>query len=291
MDAGEARDPPDFWSGKRAWDLPRRNRFRVLAVAGSPDDRASSPAHDDGDDDGAAVAVDATAVASDAAAVAADVAADVAAAEVAAAVAADVAAAVADIAAVAVGTDTGTGIGIGTAATGTGIGMGDWAGVFGAAALPGPAVPYRWDDMYHQKPGLAVCLHVVSNHFVPSFIRHRSSLFMRLGAAEQLSRLPHVFLLCVWTHRIYLFLCLFLSFFFYPSTLYSVYSLEPISPPIVCSTEMKVHRPTEKLYGRDEGKENKTKEKREEERIESLGEESNFSRSTSISQIDQRATD
>lgn len=35
--------------------------------------------------------------------------------------------------------------------------IGGWVGVFGAA-LPGPAVPYRWDDMYHQKPGLAVCL-------------------------------------------------------------------------------------------------------------------------------------
>lgn len=38
-----------------------------------------------------------------------------------------------------------------------GFDIGGWVGVFGAA-LPGPAVPYRWDDMYHQKPGLAVCL-------------------------------------------------------------------------------------------------------------------------------------
>lgn len=197
-----------------------------MAVADSPDDRASSPAHDDGDDDGAAVAVDATAVASDAAAVAAAVA-DVAAADVVAAVAeavADVAAAaavaaaaVADIAAAAVA--VGTDIGIETAATGTGIGMGDWAGVFGAAALPGPAVPYRWDDMYHQKPGLAVCLHVVSNHFVPSFIRHRSSLFMRLGAAEQLSRLPPLRL-----DPPYISLSLSLSFFLFLSE-YSIFCI------------------------------------------------------------------
>jgi len=185
-------DPPDFWSGERAWDLPRRNRFRVLAVADSSDDRASSPAHDD-DDDGAAVAVDATAVASGAAA---DDAAAVAAAAVVAAV----------------GIDTGMDIGIGTAATGTGIDIGDWAGVFGAAGLPGPAVPYRWDDMYHQKPGLAVCLHVVFNHF--HFYRH-SFVTIRdaAGATEQLSRLPHVFLLCVWTHRISF--RLFLSFFLF----------------------------------------------------------------------------
>lgn len=155
-------DPPDFWSGKRAWDLPRRNRFRVLAVADSSDDRASSPAHDD-DDDGAAVAVDATAVASGAA---------------------DVAVAAAVVAAV--GIDTGMDIGIGTAATGTGIDIGDWAGVFGAAGLPGPAVPYRWDDMYHQKPGLAVCLHVVFNHFVPSFVRHCSYCGQRDGATLSL---------------------------------------------------------------------------------------------------------
>lgn len=66
-----------------------------------------------------------------------------------------VAAAAVDVAA---GIDMGMDIGIGTA-TGTGIDIGDWVGVFGAA-LPGPVVPYRWDDMYHQKPGLAVCLHV-----------------------------------------------------------------------------------------------------------------------------------
>lgn len=131
-----------------------------MAVADSFDDRESSPAHDD-DDDGAAVAVDATAVASGATAAAAAV--------VAAAADTDM--------------DTCLDIGIGTAATGIGIDIGDWAGVFGAAALPGPAVPYRWDDMYHQKPGLAVCLHVVFNHFVyrHSFV---SSLTLR---PEQLS--------------------------------------------------------------------------------------------------------
>lgn len=132
-------------------------------MAGSSDDRVSSPAHDD-DDDGAAVAVDATAVASGAAAVAV---------------------------AAAAGIDTGMDIGIGTAATGTGIDIGDWAGVFGAAGLPGPAVPYRWDDMYHQKPGLAVCLHVVFNHFVLSFVRHCSCCGQRDGAIlSSSSRLP-----------------------------------------------------------------------------------------------------
>lgn len=176
-----------IWQESLTWDLPRRNRFRVLAVADSSDDRASSPAHDD-DDDGAAVAVDATAVASGAAAAAA-------------------------AAAVAVGTDTGMDIGIGTAATGTGIDIGDWVGVFGVAGLPGPAVPYRWDDMYHQKPGLAVCLHVVFNHFVLSFIRYRSCCGQRGGAT--LSRFPHVFLLCVWTHRISLRLFLSFSLFEY----------------------------------------------------------------------------
>jgi len=102
--------------------------------------------------DDAVAAADATTVANDDAAAAA------------AAVAVVVVVAPAD------GTDTGTGmgIGIGTAATGTGIDIGDWVGVFGAA-LPGPVVPYRWDDMYHQKPGLAVCLYVVFNHFVSSF--------------------------------------------------------------------------------------------------------------------------
>lgn len=187
------------------------------AADDSPDDRASSPANVDADDDGAAV--DATAVANDAAAVAAAAAAVVVAADVAAAaVAADVA--VAPVAAAAADTDTGMDIGIGTAATGIGIDIGDWAGVFGAAALPGPAVPYRWDDMYHQKPGLAVCLHVVSNHFVPSFIRYRSSSVFHhaAGAAEQLSLIfltsssfasgPTVSLF------LFLFFCLFLSFSF-----------------------------------------------------------------------------
>lgn len=131
--------------------------------------------------DDAVAAADATAVASD-----------------------DAAAAAAAVAVVAVapaaGTDTGTDIGIGTAATGTGIDIGDWAGVFGAV-LPGPAVPYRWDDMYHQKPGLAVCLYVVFNH---SF-RHSHRHIIRGGRARQsINSLPLVFLLCVWTHRMFL---------------------------------------------------------------------------------------
>lgn len=64
-------------------------------------------------------------------------------------------------------------IGIGTAATGIGTDIGDWTGVFGVV-LPGPAVPYRWDDMYHQKPGLAVCLYVVFNHSFVIRIVHNS---------------------------------------------------------------------------------------------------------------------
>jgi hypothetical protein len=84
-------------------------------------------------------------------------------------------------------------IGIGTAATGTGIDIGDWAGVFGVA-LPGPAVPYRWDDMYHQKPGLAVCLYVVFNHSFVIRIVHNS---LRPARQSKLSSLPLVFLLCV----------------------------------------------------------------------------------------------
>lgn len=141
------------------WNLPRRNRFRVLAAAGSlvADD--------------AVAAVDATAVASD----------DAAAAAVAVAVVAPVA-----------GTDTGTdmGIGIGTAATGTGIDIGDWVGVFGVA-LPGPAVPYRWDDMYHQKPGLAVCLYVVFNHSFRHFASSYNFVGGRRGRAQlSSSRLP-----------------------------------------------------------------------------------------------------
>lgn len=102
-------------------------------------------------------------VADDAAADATTVASDDAAAAAAAV-------AVVDAVAPADGTDTGTGIGIG-----------DWIGVFGAA-LPGPAVPYRWDDMYHQKPGLAVCLYVVFNHFVSSFAFVIQ--FVTAGAAE-----------------------------------------------------------------------------------------------------------
>lgn len=101
-------------------------------------DRASLAHADDDDVGDGGTAGDATAVASDGAVVV----------EAAA------------TAAAAAGIDTGTGIDIGTAATGTGIDIGDWTGVFGVA-LPGPAVPYRWDDMYHQKPGLAVCLYVV----------------------------------------------------------------------------------------------------------------------------------
>lgn len=156
---------------QRTWNLPRRNRFRVLA--------AGSLFADD-----AVAAADATAVAND-----------------------DAAAAAAAVAVVAVGvvapaadTDTGTGtdIGIGTAATGTGIDIGDWVGVFGVV-LPGPAVPYRWDDMYHQKPGLAVCLYVVFNH---SF-RHSHRHIIRDGR-QSANSLPLVFLLCVWTHRMFL---------------------------------------------------------------------------------------
>lgn len=173
-------------------------------MAGSSDDRASSPAHDC-DDDEAAVAVDATAVASGAAAAA-----------VAAAVVA------------AVGTDTGMDIGIGTAATGTGIDIGDWVGVFGAAGLPGPAVPYRWDDMYHQKPGLAVCLHVVFNHFVPSFIHYRSCCGRRGGAILSFSsRLPP---LRLDPPYIYLSVSFFLSL--YSSTLYC---LDPISHRLIAA--------------------------------------------------------
>lgn len=158
---------------QRTWNLPRRNRFRVLAVAGSLFA-----------DDDAVTAADATAVANVDAAAAA-----VAVAPVAVAPAADT------------GNDTGTGIGIGTAATGTGTDIGDWLGVF-EAVLPGPAVPYRWDDMYHQKPGLAVCLYVVFNH---SF-RHSHRHIIRGGwrGAESTNSLPLVFLLCVWTHRIFL---------------------------------------------------------------------------------------
>lgn len=109
------------------------------------DDDRAFPAHDEDDDE--ETAEDATAVASVAGAAAA---------------------------AAGVGTDMGIGIGIGTAATGTGIDIGDWTGVFGVA-LPGAAVPYRWDDMYHQNPGLAVCLHVVFNHsFIILSYRHYS---------------------------------------------------------------------------------------------------------------------
>lgn len=57
---------------------------------------------------------------------------------------------------VAVGIDTGLDIGIG---------IGDWADVFEVVLL-GLAVPYRWDDMYHQKPGFAVCLYVCSMSFI-----------------------------------------------------------------------------------------------------------------------------
>lgn len=123
---------------QRTWNLPRRNRFRVLAVADS------LFAAD------VVIAADATAVANDVAAAAAVAVAPVVVVVVVVAPA---------------GTDmgTGTGIGIGTAATGTGIDIGDWVDVF-VAVLPGPVVPYRWDDMYHQKPELAVCLYVVFNH-------------------------------------------------------------------------------------------------------------------------------
>lgn len=113
-------------------------------------------------------------------------------------------------------TDTGTGIGIGTAATGTGTDIGDWVDVFGAV-LPGPAVPYRWDDMYHQKPGLAVCLYVVFNH---SF-RHSHRHIIRGGrrGAESTNSLPLVLLLCVWTHRMFLYG--FLSELLFLSEVYS----------------------------------------------------------------------
>jgi len=163
---------PDSGLAERTWNLPRRNRFRVLAAAGSlfADD--------------AVAAADATAVASD----------DAAAAAAAVAV---VVVAVAPAA----GIDTDTGTDIGTAATGTGIDIGDWVGVFGAA-LPGPAVPYRWDDMYHQKPGLAVCLYVVFNHFVSSF----ALVIQFVAAGTEHKSLPLVFLLCVWTHRTSLWL-------------------------------------------------------------------------------------
>lgn len=138
---------------------------RASLARGDDDDDG---ADDDADDGG--TAADATAVASAGAAVAVAVAA----------------------AAVAAGTDTGTGIGIGTAATGTGTDIGDWTGGVFGAALPGPAVPYRWDDMYHQKPGLAVCLYVGGlNHSFSSFVSSQ----LRCGcvaSGERLSfsRLP-----------------------------------------------------------------------------------------------------
>lgn len=54
------------------------------------------------------------------------------------------------------GIDIGIGIGIGI---GIDIGIGDGPGVFEAGPV-GLPVPCRWDDMYHQKPGFAVCLRV-----------------------------------------------------------------------------------------------------------------------------------
>lgn len=152
-----------LWSGA-TWDLPRRNRFKVLTAGpepGSNFERPGSPADSlfaADDDDGVGgdrvspvggdervADADATAT-SDCREGSTTTTAEAVVAVVAAAAAA---AAVADI---------DMDIGIGTA-TGTDIDIGDWTGVFGAA-LPGPEVPYRWDDMYHQKPGLAVCLHV-----------------------------------------------------------------------------------------------------------------------------------
>lgn len=62
------------------------------------------------------------------------------------------------------GIDIGMGMGIGIGIDigidiGIGIGTGGGPGVFVAepAGLPAPC---KWDDMYHQKPGFAVCLRV-----------------------------------------------------------------------------------------------------------------------------------
>lgn len=144
-----------LWSGSATCDLPRRNRFKVLAAGpaagpepGSNFERPGSPADslfaaDDDDDDGRA-----SPVGDDERAADADATATSDCREGSTTTTVDVAAVVVAVA------DIDTGMGIGT-----GIDIGDWAGVFGAV-LPGPAVPYRWDDMYHQKPGLAVCLYV-----------------------------------------------------------------------------------------------------------------------------------
>lgn len=170
-----------LWSGSATWDLPRRNRFKVLAAGpaagpepGSNFERPGSPADSllfavvvDDDDD---VAARASPVDDDDRAADGDATATSDCREGSTTIV-DVAA---DVVAVVVAADIDMDIGIGTA-TGTGIDIGDWAGVFGAA-LPGPAVPYRWDDMYHQKPGLAVCLHV-------QYVVHSSHVTTRLQPA------------------------------------------------------------------------------------------------------------